>query len=472
MSAPGAPPGDPPLPLYTQQRNASPNAKPVSRHVETGPHTASSGSTPATTSSSLPKLAVERDIRTRLPTFLRRFAGYRPLGSSPPFAPLPFPPFSWLRHIPLQYEVWLLSLIATFIGILLIEATMAGTHGMAPQDTMLIVASFGASAVLSYGAIDSPLAQPRHLVGGQVVCAITGVVVTRLFRLTSRSHFEAGWVNGEIPKIVWINGALAMALSSLAMQVTGTVHPPGGATALIAATTPGAITMSWRYIYIVLVSSLLMLGWALIINVGASIGRQSERVLTLCPERRPPTLPSLLAARHQGLRPALYGHRRRGPPAAADRGGRADGRRRGPYWRLCSHGARAVASIRRGSRAQPATTTAGARASESSVLYPAQHTELATQRESAGLCSRSRAGHVERGQSMEREGERRGRSRGGGDDGDDAACERDAACKQPTPGDAARERPEGGGARAVVGRVLGICKLPPVISISLFMFWH
>jgi hypothetical protein len=40
-----------------------------------------------------------------------------------------------------------------------------------------------------------------------------------------------------------------------------------GATALIAAVQPAVVHMSWHYIYIVLISSLLMLGWGLIINV-------------------------------------------------------------------------------------------------------------------------------------------------------------------------------------------------------------
>lgn len=41
----------------------------------------------------------------------------------------------------------------------------------------------------------------------------------------------------------------------------------GGATAIIAATTPVAVDMSWRLIYVVLISALVMLAWALVINV-------------------------------------------------------------------------------------------------------------------------------------------------------------------------------------------------------------
>jgi CBS-domain-containing membrane protein len=82
---------------------------------------------------------------------------------------------------------------------------------------LLIVGSFGASAVLIYAAIKSPLAQPRNLLGGHVISAIVGVTSYQIF--------------GEI---VWLAGALAVSLAIVAMLITRTLHPPGGATALIA----------------------------------------------------------------------------------------------------------------------------------------------------------------------------------------------------------------------------------------------
>ncbi|KAL7008643.1 hypothetical protein EMMF5_001905 [Cystobasidiomycetes sp. EMM_F5] len=45
----------------------------------------------------------------------------------------------------------------------------------------------------------------------------------------------------------------------------------GGATAIIASVQPAAVAMSWRLIYNVLISSLVMLGWAMIIN---NVGRR------------------------------------------------------------------------------------------------------------------------------------------------------------------------------------------------------
>src|ERR1041385_5757423 len=48
------------------------------------------------------------------------------------------------------------------------------------NDDLFLIGSFGASAVLVYGATNSPLAQPRNLVGGHVICALVGVTVHKL----------------------------------------------------------------------------------------------------------------------------------------------------------------------------------------------------------------------------------------------------------------------------------------------------
>ena len=85
-----------------------------------------------------------------------------------------------------------------------------------PRDALLILGSFGASAVLIYGVILSPLAQPRNLIGGHVISAVIGVAV---FQIAGDNFISAG---------------LAVALAIVAMTVTDTTHPPGGATALIA----------------------------------------------------------------------------------------------------------------------------------------------------------------------------------------------------------------------------------------------
>jgi CBS domain-containing membrane protein len=84
-------------------------------------------------------------------------------------------------------------------------------------DNLFLIGSFGASSVLIYGIINSPFSQPRNLVGGHLLSALIGVTVGKIF-----------------PDIVWLSAALSVSLSIVAMQATKTLHPPGGATALIA----------------------------------------------------------------------------------------------------------------------------------------------------------------------------------------------------------------------------------------------
>ncbi len=79
----------------------------------------------------------------------------------------------------------------------------------------LLIGSFGASAVLLFGATDSPLAQPRNLIAGHVVSAVVAVGVVALLG------------SGQLAI------ALAVGLAIFAMNITHTTHPPGGATALI-----------------------------------------------------------------------------------------------------------------------------------------------------------------------------------------------------------------------------------------------
>lgn len=107
------------------------------------------------------------------------------------------------------------SFIGSFIGIGIIAFIQS--KSLASSDNVFLIGSFGASSVLIYGAIQSPLAQPRNLVGGHLISAFLGVCVFQL-----------------LPNIIWLTAPLAVSLSIVAMQITKTLHPPGGATALIA----------------------------------------------------------------------------------------------------------------------------------------------------------------------------------------------------------------------------------------------
>lgn len=109
----------------------------------------------------------------------------------------------------------ILTFLGAFVGIGIVG--FINSKYFVLNDNLFLIGSFGASSVLIYGVINSPLAQPRNLIGGHLVCAIIGVTVHKL-----------------IPNEIWLASALAVALSIVAMQMTKTLHPPGGATALIA----------------------------------------------------------------------------------------------------------------------------------------------------------------------------------------------------------------------------------------------
>jgi CBS-domain-containing membrane protein len=143
------------------------------------------------------------------------------------------------NHSPLslKYAVW--GLVSGTASILAIAAVtkLAGYP--------LLIGSFGASAVLLFGASDSSLAQPRNLIGGHLVSAVTAVVIVAL----------GGTGSGAI--------AIAVGLAIFLMYLTRTVHPPGGATALI------GVQGHAGYDYIllpVLSGALLLLVIALITN--------------------------------------------------------------------------------------------------------------------------------------------------------------------------------------------------------------
>jgi CBS domain-containing membrane protein len=115
----------------------------------------------------------------------------------------------------IDYKEHLWTFIGSFLGIGIIG--FVSSRYFTLYDNLFLIGSFGASSVLIYGAINSPLAQPRNLIGGHVICALIGVTVHKL-----------------IPGEVWLTAALSVSLAIVAMQITKTLHPPGGATALIA----------------------------------------------------------------------------------------------------------------------------------------------------------------------------------------------------------------------------------------------
>ncbi|WP_295124452.1 HPP family protein [uncultured Chitinophaga sp.] len=143
----------------------------------------------------------------------------------------------------------IITFLGAFLGIGLIG--FINSKYLVANENLFLIGSFGASSVLIYGVVNSPLAQPRNLIGGHLISAVIGVIFHKIF-----------------PQEVWLGGALAVALSIVAMQITKTLHPPGGATALIANMgTPRIESLGFWYVLSpVLTGVLILLAVALVVN--------------------------------------------------------------------------------------------------------------------------------------------------------------------------------------------------------------
>jgi hypothetical protein len=108
---------------------------------------------------------------------------------------------------------------------------------------------------LEYNAIRSPLGQPRNALLGHTFSALIGVGISKLFQYHS-----------EYESIKWLAGAVACGVSSAVMLLTGTVHPPGGASAVLAATDPVITAMGWYFVGLVVWGTSLMVFVGLIVN--------------------------------------------------------------------------------------------------------------------------------------------------------------------------------------------------------------
>lgn len=175
----------------------------------------------------------------RFPKLVARFLGYRKT------------PASEVGNI----VVALWSLLGAFCGLAVVTAAFKFSHIIQSYHPPILFASLGATAILDYNTIQSPLAQPRAAILGHGFAAIVGVSIAKLFMLSNN------YMN-----LKWIAGPLSCGVASFVMGMTNTVHPPGGATAVLAAIDPTIIAMGWMFIPMLLLGSALMLGVALLLN--------------------------------------------------------------------------------------------------------------------------------------------------------------------------------------------------------------
>ena len=123
-----------------------------------------------------------------------------------------------------------ISIIGAFIATLL--ASFFSFSILEAEGTPMVLASTGASAMLIFGIPQSPVSQPWPVVGGHLISAFIGITAYYL-----------------IPNSI-VASSVAIGLAMLAMHHTGSMHPPGGATA-VTAVIGGASVHELGYYFII-----------------------------------------------------------------------------------------------------------------------------------------------------------------------------------------------------------------------------
>lgn len=88
-------------------------------------------------------------------------------------------------------------------------------------DDVYVITSFGATAVLIYGAPKAPFSRTKNVFFGHLFSALIGVAVAWSFN--ELGIYDDLW---------WLGIAVAVTAAIMVMLLTDTTHPPGGATAL------------------------------------------------------------------------------------------------------------------------------------------------------------------------------------------------------------------------------------------------
>ncbi len=142
------------------------------------------------------------------------------------------------------------SWVGAFLGIYAISI-INNIMNINPNDSLFLLGSFGASAVLIYAAPQAEFSQPRNFIGGHLLSTFIGVAIYK-------------YLSFDIVTL----SAIAVSLVIVVMYITNTLHPPGGATALIAIVgSPHTHELGYMFVLSpILLDSLVLLIIGLVIN--------------------------------------------------------------------------------------------------------------------------------------------------------------------------------------------------------------
>ena len=145
---------------------------------------------------------------------------------------------------PVAARPWKESLVAGVGGFVAIFALASARADLSAN---VLIAPFGASCVLVFAIPQSPLAQPRNVIGGHLISTVAGLSVL-----------------GQTP----LAFALGVGLAITAMLLTGTVHPPAGADPIVVI----FASASWPFLF-----APVLIGTICIVLLGAGFHRWVTR---------------------------------------------------------------------------------------------------------------------------------------------------------------------------------------------------
>lgn len=109
-----------------------------------------------------------------------------------------------------------------------------------------------ATIILTNNYLESPFGQPLPLLLGTIISSVIGTGLTKIFML---SHVGQDHL--------WICGIVATALSSIAMSLTGTLHPAAASSAFLCAMNKQVReNLGWFYLVDQIVLFLITIGFA------------------------------------------------------------------------------------------------------------------------------------------------------------------------------------------------------------------
>ncbi len=136
--------------------------------------------------------------------------------------------------------------VGALLGLSLIGLIAQGAN------TMMLIAPFGATAVLLFSAPNSPFSNPWNIVGGYFISTLIGSIVL--------TYTNVGWLSIGI----------GLGLVIMLMHGFKVIHPPAGANFLI-------VTQGHLSLYLI---SPLILGLITLVVIAMSVERIKKNLLT------------------------------------------------------------------------------------------------------------------------------------------------------------------------------------------------